>query len=54
MDRKAERKPYEKPAVTLERNLEVLAAACGTGIPNVYLGTNTCKAAGTPCQVPFS
>jgi hypothetical protein len=47
-------KPYEKPAVTLERRLEVLAADCGTGINNAYLGTNNCKAAGTPCLVPFS
>ena len=47
------RKPYEKPAVVLERELEVLAVDCGTGLNNTYLGTNNCKAAGQ-CAVPWS
>jgi len=47
------RKPYEKPAVVLEKKLEALAADCGSSINNPYLGTNTCKGAGQ-CTVPYS
>jgi hypothetical protein len=47
------RKPYEKPAVVLERELEALAADCGTGVPNIYLGDVNCKAAGA-CTITFS
>lgn len=48
-----ERKPYEKPAIVFEKNLEALAADCGTGVPNVYLGGNSCKGLGQ-CIVAFS
>lgn len=54
MEERKGRKPYEKPAVTLERQLEALAADCGSGINNAYLSSNTCKAVGTPCEVLFS
>jgi hypothetical protein len=54
MEARKERKPYDKPAVTLERQLEALAADCGIGTSNAYLGNNNCKAAGTACEVPFS
>jgi hypothetical protein len=43
MRKKSGRKPYKKPAVVFERELEVLAAACGIGSPNLYLGTANCK-----------
>jgi hypothetical protein len=44
-----ERKPYEKPAVVFERELEALAADCS----GTWLGTGQCK--GDPgCQTPFS
>ena len=29
MDKKKERKPYEKPAIKSEQVVEILAAACG-------------------------
>lgn len=48
-----QRKPYEKPAVIFENELESLAAACGVGEPNIYLGDNNCKGAGT-CIITFS
>jgi hypothetical protein len=48
-----ERKPYEKPAVVFEKDLEALAQDCGTGINSPYLGGNNCKSVGQ-CAVPFS
>jgi hypothetical protein len=54
MEERKGRKPYEKPAVTLERDLEALAADCGTGINNAYLGNNNCKGLDTQCEVLFS
>lgn len=53
MEEKKGRKPYEKAAVILERRLEALAADCGTGSNNAYLGGDNCKAADA-CQVLFS
>jgi hypothetical protein len=54
MDKKRERKPYEKPAMVFEKDLEALAADCGTGgANNVYLGGNNCKGA-TACTILFS
>jgi hypothetical protein len=48
-----EQKPYEKPAVVFERELEALAADCGVGTPNTFLGGSNCKGAGV-CAVAFS
>jgi hypothetical protein len=48
-----ERKPYEKPMVIFEKELEALAADCGTGLNNPYVGGNNCKAF-AQCAVPFS
>ena len=47
------RKPYEKPAVLFEQKLEALAADCGTGANNTYLGGNNCKGA-TACTILYS
>jgi hypothetical protein len=47
------RKPYEKPAVILEKSLEVLAGDCGAGDNNIYLGDLNCKGPG-PCAVLLS
>ena len=46
-------KPYEKPGVILEKRPEALAADCGSGDNNVYLGGNDCKAAGA-CTILYS
>ena len=35
-----ERKPYEKSAVVFEKKLEAIAADCGTGLNNPYLGAD--------------
>lgn len=48
-----ERKPYEKPAVILDKELEALAADCGTGINSPFMGGNNCKGLGQ-CIVAFS
>lgn len=53
MKEKSARKPYEKPQVILERDLEALAADCGTGANNLYLGTSNCKGA-TACTILYS
>jgi hypothetical protein len=47
--REKKRKPYEKPAVVFEKDLEALAADCS----GTWLGTGQCKAEGA-CQTPFS
>jgi hypothetical protein len=47
------RMSYEKPAVIFEKNLEALAADCGTGDNNTYLGGDNCKGAGV-CIVLYS
>jgi len=47
------RKPYEKPMVILEKRLEALAADCGAGNNNAYLGGNNCKGAAA-CTILFS
>ena len=47
------RKTYEKPAIVFEKNLEALAADCGTGTNNPFLGGNNCKGA-SACTIPFS
>jgi hypothetical protein len=47
------RKSYEKPAVIFEKELEALAADCGSGDNNVYMGGNNCKGVGV-CIVAFS
>jgi hypothetical protein len=49
----SKKKPYEKPAVVFEKELEAMAADCGTVTNSPYLGGNNCKAAGV-CTVPFS
>ena len=43
------RKPYEKPAVVFEKDLEALAADCS----GAFLGGNNCKGA-LGCAVPYS
>ena len=43
------RKPYEKPAVVFEKELEALAADCG----GAYLGGSNCKGVSN-CIVPYS
>lgn len=48
-----DRKPYEKPAVAFEKELEALAAVCGTGVNNTWLGGNNCKGA-SACNVLYS
>ncbi len=51
-----ERKPYEKPAVIFEKELEALAADCdpdNQGINNIFQGGWNCKGAG-PCAVTAS
>jgi hypothetical protein len=48
-----EQKPYEKPAVVFEKDLEALAADCGSGLNDTYLGGNNCKAAGQ-CTIAYS
>jgi hypothetical protein len=50
---KKERKAYQKPAIVFEKNLEALAADCGTGTNNPFLGANNCKGA-SACTIPFS
>jgi hypothetical protein len=50
---KKDRKPYEKPAVVFEKELEALAVFCGEGIGDVFLGGNNCKGP-TACAVVFS
>jgi hypothetical protein len=50
---KKERKSYEKPAIVFEKNLEALAADCGVGANNPFLGGNNCKGA-TACTILFS
>jgi hypothetical protein len=47
------RMSYEKPAVVLEKNLEALAADCGTGDNNTFLGGNNCKGA-ADCTILYS
>jgi hypothetical protein len=51
--KESKKKPYEKPAAVFERELEAIAADCGSGLNNPYVGGNNCKAAGQ-CAVPFS
>ena len=51
--RMSERKPYEKPAVVFEQELEALAGACGTVPNSPYLGGNNCKGEGD-CAVLYS
>jgi hypothetical protein len=53
MSERKERKPYERPAVVFERELEALAADCGTGIGNPFLGDNNCKGEGD-CAILYS
>jgi hypothetical protein len=49
------RKPYEKPAIVLEKELETLAGDCGPGDNNIYLGGNNCKGPDTgACILLFS
>ena len=48
-----ERKPYEKPAVVFEKDLEVLAGFCGDGPNSAFLGGDNCKASGQ-CAVVLS
>jgi hypothetical protein len=48
-----ERKPYERPAVILEKSLEGLAGDCGAGDNNIYLGDLNCKGEGL-CAVLLS
>jgi hypothetical protein len=48
-----DRKPYEKPAVVFERELEAVAAYCGEGLNNHFLGADNCKATGQ-CATPNS
>jgi hypothetical protein len=43
------RKPYEKPAVAFEKELEALATDCS----GAYLGGAPCKGA-SACTVPWS
>lgn len=45
--------PYEKPAVVFEKELEAVAADCGSGLNSPYLGGNNCKSFGQ-CTVPYS
>jgi hypothetical protein len=47
------RMSYEKPAVVLEKDLEALAADCGTGSNNTFLGGNNCKGA-ADCTILYS
>jgi hypothetical protein len=47
------RMSYEKPAVVLEKNLEALAADCGIGADNTFLGGNNCKGA-LACTILYS
>lgn len=44
--KESKKKPYERPAVVFEKELEALAADCGAGLNNIYLGGNNCKASG--------
>ena len=53
MKKTRERKPYEKPAVILDKDLEVLAADCGDYAGNTYLGGNNCKGEGQ-CAILYS
>ena len=48
-----ERKPYEKPAVVFEKDLEALAGFCGDGPDSPFLGGQNCKASGQ-CAVALS
>lgn len=48
-----ERKSYERPAVVYESDLEALAADCGVGDNNLYLGAGNCKGSGV-CAITFS
>lgn len=50
---KKSRKPYEKPAVVFEKELEALAGFCGEDVGNVFLGANNCKGEGS-CTVVYS
>ena len=47
------RMSYEKPAVVLDKRLEALAADCGTGDNNTFLGSDNCKGA-TACTILYS
>jgi len=47
------KKPYAKPAVIAEKELEVLAAECGTGTLNIFLGAYNCKAE-MDCAITYS
>ena len=47
------KKPYAKPAVIDEKELEVLAAECGTGTNNLFLGAFNCKGE-ADCAITFS
>ena len=53
MKGRKERKAYEKPAVVFEKDLEALAADCGTGTPNTWVGLDNCKG-GPNCVVLYS
>ena len=53
MKAKSERKPYEKPQVVLDKDLEAITADCGSGFNNTYLGGNNCKSFGQ-CTIPYS
>lgn len=48
-----ERKPYEKPAVVFERDLEALAGFCGDYPGNTFLGGSNCKGEGQ-CAILYS
>jgi hypothetical protein len=50
---RSERKHYETPAVVFEKALEGLAAACGTGQDNLFLGDLNCKGDGQ-CEITYS
>lgn len=53
MKETTQRKPYEKPAVVLEKNLEALAGYCGDYVDNTFLGGNNCKGEGA-CAILYS
>jgi hypothetical protein len=53
MKAESERKPYEKPQVVLDRDLEAMAADCGDQPGSTYLGGNNCKGY-QECTIPYS